>query len=109
MKILIKTKLLIDGAKKYVEVRDYELGKDVKVIHCVSKDYKACYHVGEEYMILPVNKQSGGKVVNTQQSMFPPYKYYKMIKFLWKPKGEVETAQISDKKPIFIGNKAVLP
>lgn len=109
MKILIKTKLLVDGAKRYIEARDYELGKDVKIIHCLSKDYKGCYHIGEEFMILTVAKQKEGKVVNTQQSMFPPYKYYKMIKFLWKPKGEIEVKQVADKEAIFVGNVAKLP
>jgi len=110
MKILVKTKLLEDGAKRYVEVRDYELGRDVKIIHCLKgKDYKSCYHVGEEFMILTVARQKDGKVVNTQQSMFPPYKYYKMIKFLWKPKGEVENKQVAEKELTFVGNKVLLP
>lgn len=109
MKVLIKTKLIPDGKKQYLEVRDYELGKDLKVIHCTQKDYKKCYHINEEYMILTVAKQKEGKIVNTQRSMFYPYKYYKLVRFLWKPKGEIEVEQVADKEIEFDGNVAKLP
>lgn len=101
MKVLVKTKLIPDGNKQYCELRDYELGKELKVIHCTQKDYKRCYHIKEEYMILTVAKQKEGKIVNTQQSMFYPYKYYKLIRFLWKPKGKIEVMQVADKKADF--------
>lgn len=81
MKTLIKTKLL-EG--KYLEVRDYEMGEPLRIIHCETKDYKNCSHENEQVMFLSVTQQKKGKVVNTQQSKFPPYKYYKMYKFLWK-------------------------
>jgi hypothetical protein len=102
MKTLIKTKLL-EG--KYVETREYEMFKDtLRIIHCKSKDYKSCNHVGEEIMFLSVAKQKKGKVVNTQQSKFPPYKYYRMYKFLWKPTGTVKPKI----EPIFVGNTAII-
>lgn len=84
MKTLIKTKLL-DG--KYLEVRDYEMGQDLKIIHCTNTDHESCSHDQEEFMKLTVKAQKKGKVTNTQQSKFYPYKYYKMYKFLWKPAG----------------------
>ncbi len=62
----------------------------VKVIHCLSKDYKTCNHSGEEYMTLTVAQQQKGRVTNTQKSQFYPYKYYRLYKFLWKPKGKIE-------------------
>ncbi len=83
MKTLIKTKL-IDPT--HIEVRDYELGQDLKLIHCISEDYKNCSHLEEEYMLLSKVNQKKGKVLNTQQSKFPPYSYYKIYKFLWKPR-----------------------
>jgi hypothetical protein len=83
MKTLIKTKLL-EG--KYVELREYEMfTHQLRVIHCLATDYKVCSHVGEPCMILSVSDQRKGVVVNTLQSKFPPYKYYRMYKFLWKP------------------------
>lgn len=97
MKLLIKTKLIEDAGRKYLEIRDYELGKDLKVIHCKEKDYKNCYHLKEEYMILTLSKQKEGKVINTQRSMFPPYSTYRLVRFIWKSKGEVETLQIDGK------------
>jgi len=110
MKVIVKTKLIDDGKYKYVELRDYELNKtELKVINCLSKNYKHCYHVKEEYMILSLAKQKEGKVFNTQKSMFYPYSYYKLIRFLWKPKGEIEQKQIADKEVIFVGNTAKLP
>lgn len=108
MKLLIKTKLIEVNNKKYVEIRDYELGKDLKVINCTSKNYKTCYHLKEEYMVLTVANQKDGKVFNTQKSMFPPYAYYKLIRFLWKPKGEVEQKQAGDKEYVYVGNTARL-
>jgi len=83
MKILVKTKLL-EG--KYLELREYELFHGpLKVIHCSAKDYKFCSHTNEPFMFLSVAQQKKGKVVNTQQSKFPPYAYYRMYKFLFKP------------------------
>lgn len=109
-KTIIKTKLIADGTKQYVELRDYELNKsDLKIIHCKSKDYRRCYHINEEFMILGKARHGEGKVINTQQSMFYPYAYYKLVRFLWKPKGEVENKNIANKEIIFIGNKAILP
>ena len=105
MKVLVKTKLI---DPEHVEVRDYELGRDLKIIHCVAKDYKSCYHVGEDYMVLTVANQKKGHVLNTQMSKFPPYKYYKIYKFLWKPKGKVEGMQINPSNITFEGNKAIL-
>ena len=83
MKTLIKTKLL-EG--KYLEVREYEMFKnDLKVIYCTDIDYNNHNHILEPYMILSIAKQKKGKVVNTLQSKFPPYSYYRMYKFLFKP------------------------
>ena len=36
-------------------------------------------------MYLTIGQQKKGKVVNTQQSKFSPYSFYKMYKYLWKP------------------------
>ena len=83
IKILIKTKLL---SGTHVEVREYEMFKhDLKVIHCTDKDYKTHDHILDPYMVLSLAKQKKGKVVNTLQSKFPPYSYYRMYKFLFKP------------------------
>lgn len=82
IRTLIKTKLL-EG--KYLELREYELFKEpLKVIHCSAIDYKFCSHTKCPFMFLSVAQQKKGKVVNTQQSKFPPYKYYRMYKYLWK-------------------------
>ena len=92
IKTLAKTKLL-EG--KYVELREQELFREpLKVIHCLSKDYKMCSHDKEEFMTFTVSQQKKGKVTNTQQSKFPPYSYYRMWKYLWKPKGKVENQSI---------------
>ncbi len=105
MKTLIKTKLLED---KYLEIREYELFKnDLKVIHCVSENYKTCYHVGEKYMTLTKAQQKEGKVTNTQQSKFPPYAYYRMYKFLFKPKGINEKESIAGKKFIQVNENTM--
>ena len=94
MKTLIKTKLL-EG--KYCELREYEMFKvPLKIIHCVAKDYGTCLHVGEDYMTLSLNDQKEGKITNTQQSKFPPYSYYRLYKFLWKPKGKIGGWQIDE-------------
>lgn len=82
LKTLIKTKL-IDPT--HVEVRDYELGQDLRIIHCTDIDYKNHDHIDEPFMFLRVSDQKKGHVINTQQSKFPPYSYYKIYKFLWKP------------------------
>ena len=92
MKTLIRTKLL-EG--KYVELKDYELFKEpLKVIHCESKDYKTCGHDGEGFMTFTLIQQKKGKFVNKQQSKFPPYSYYGIYKFLWKPRGKVENQSV---------------
>jgi hypothetical protein len=83
MKTLIKTKL-IDPT--HCEIRDYELHQQpLKVIHCIATDYRMCNHNGEDFMILSLAQQKKGKFLNTQQSKFPPYSYYGIYKFLWKP------------------------
>lgn len=105
IKTLIKTKL-IDPT--HIEVRDYEMGVDLKLIHCLEEDYRHCFHIGENFMILTRSAQKKGKVVNTQMSKFYPYKYYKIYKFLWKPTGQVEGKQIQDKKITYIGNRAII-
>lgn len=106
MKTLVKTKLL-EG--KYLELRDYNLFKgDLKVILCSTKNYKSCFHVKEPYMTLTVKQQEKGKVTNTQQSKFPPYKYYKLYKFLWKPKAVQEQTNLTDKKIRYEGNTAII-
>jgi len=93
MKILIKTKLL-EG--KYLELREYELFKQpLKVYHCASKDYKTCNHDECRFMILSLSKQKTGKITNTQQSKFPPYKYYRLYKFLFKPVQEMIAEDVS--------------
>ena len=84
MKTLIKTKLL-EG--KYCELREYEMFKvPLKVIHCKAKEYKLCPHEKEGYMTFTVEQQRKGKVTNTQKSKFYPYSYYRLYKFLWKPR-----------------------
>ena len=94
MKTLIKTKLL-EG--KYVELREYELFKQpLKVIHCESKDYKNCSHNNEGYMTFTVAKQKKGVVVNTLKSKFYPYAYYRMYKYLWKPKKNTGYTSVID-------------
>lgn len=97
MKVLVKTKLIEIEGKKFLEIRDFELGKDLKVIHCKDQDYKKCLHLKEEYMILTVSKQKEGKVINTQRSMFPPYATYRLVRFVWKEKGINEVEQVQDK------------
>jgi hypothetical protein len=85
MKTLIKTKLIDEN---HIEIRDYELHQQpLRVIHCTRVEYKFCDHLrmGEEFMILSLAQQNKGKFLNTQQSKFPPYKYYGIYKFLWKP------------------------
>lgn len=83
MKILIKTKLIDEN---HIEVRDYELHKDkLKLIHCIALDYKLCNHEKDEFMLLSLAQQKKGKFLNQQQSKFPPYSYYGIYKFLWKP------------------------
>jgi hypothetical protein len=83
MRTLIKTKLL-EG--KYLELREYELFKQpLKVIHCEATDYRMCNHNDEKFMLLSLAQQKKGKIVNTLQSKFPPYAYYRMYKFLFKP------------------------
>lgn len=83
MKILIKTKL-IDPT--HCEIRDYELHQQpLKIIHCTALDYKFCNHDKCEFMLLSLAQQKKGKFLNTQQSKFPPYKYYGIYKFLFKP------------------------
>lgn len=110
VKVIIKTKLILDGDKRYVELRDYELGKTaLKIINCKSRDYKTCYHLREDFMTLSLSEQKRGKVINTQKSMFYPYTYYKLIRFLWKPDGEIENIQVADKEITFDGNVAKLP
>lgn len=94
MKTIIRTKLLDEN---HVELRSYELGVPLKVIHCISDDYKKCYHEGEDYMILTVAGQKNGVVINTQTSKFYPYAYYKMVSFLFKPKGKIQEKQVQDK------------
>ena len=87
MKTVIVTKML---DQNHLEIREYHLFKvPIKVIHCVSKDYKTCNHENEGYMTFTVEQQKKGKITNTQQSKFPPYSYYRMYKFLWKPKYQV--------------------
>ena len=91
MKTLVRTKLL-EG--KYIEAKDYELFKEpLKMIHCISTDYKFCSHTSDPFMFLSLAEQKKGVVVNTQQSKFYPYSYYKIYKFLWKPfKGSADVA-----------------
>ena len=106
LRTLIKTKLL---ENKYWEVRFYELFKTpVKLIYCQVEDYKAHNHIGDLYQILTIVNQKKGKVVNTQQSKFPPYSYYRMYKFLFKPKGKIEQAQLTDKQITYKGNTAYI-
>lgn len=110
MKIIIKTKLIEIDKKFYVEVRDYELHKqDLKIIHCRSKDYKTCYHLREDFMMITKAEQKKGQVINTQRSMFYPYNTYLLIRFPWKVKGSVGGKQVADKEIIFDGNVAKLP
>jgi hypothetical protein len=98
-KTLIKTKLIDEN---HIEVRDYELFKQpLKLIHCVSENYKLCNHLGEDFMLLSLAQQNKGKVINTQQSKFPPYSYYKIYKFLWKPQ---HSAQDLDENPTNLAN-----
>ena len=86
MKTLIKTKLLINSKRTYIECRDYELNKQpIKLILCSDKDYKNHNHIMEPYMELSLSKQKTGRITNTQKSQYYPYEYYKMVRFLWKP------------------------
>ncbi len=57
----------------------------IRAIYCKGEDYKTCDHTEDKYMFLSIAQQKKGKVVNTLQSKFPPYAYYRMYKFLWKP------------------------
>lgn len=83
MRTLIKTKLL-EG--KYLELREQELFREpLRVIYCKDPEYNTHDHIGEQYMFLSTTQQKKGKITNTQQSKFPPYSYYKMYKFLFKP------------------------
>lgn len=94
MKTLIIGKLL-EG--KYAEVRDYQLGKDLRITHCLAEDRSKCFHEGEDVMILKVSQQKKGKVVNKLQSKFYPYKYNLIYKFLFKPmveKKEIEVPNV---------------
>lgn len=105
MKIRVTTKLL----GTHIELRSYELDKTpLKVILCVSTDYKNCYHEGEGYMTLTINAQQKGKIVNTQRSQFYPYAYYRMVSFLWKPKGKIQERQLEGKQIEFRGNVAII-
>lgn len=106
MKLLVKTKLL-EG--KYCELREYEMFKvPLKVVLCTSKDYGTCLHVGEEYMTFSLNEQKEGKITNTQQSKFPPYSYYRLFKFLWKPKGKIRGWQLDEKNLEFKNKNTIL-
>lgn len=88
MKTVIVTKML---DKNHLELREYWLFKQpLQVIHCESKDYKTCLHDKEGYMTFTVTQQHKGKITNTQKSKFYPYAYYRMYKFLWKPKFNLE-------------------
>jgi len=105
MKVLIRTKLLDD---KHIELREYELFKSsVKVILCSNKDYKTCYHLGEPYQVYTLSDQKKGTVTNTQTSMFAPFKTYRMYKFVWNPKKEIEVQQVADKQPVFVVENGV--
>ena len=106
MKTLIKTKLLDE---KHIELKSYELHKDIlKVIYCPREDYKTHSHIGDIYQIYSLKDQQKGKVLNTQTSHYPPFKTYLKIKFLFRPKGKIESTQLGDKKITFIGNKAII-
>lgn len=106
MKTLIKTKLL---ENKYWEVREYELFKTpLKLIYCQVDDYKNHDHIGDLFQTLTLEQQKKGKVTNTQQSKFPPYSYYRMYKFLFKPKGTVESIPLSERKITYVGNRAII-
>lgn len=107
MKTIIRTKLLDD---KHVEAREYELFKsDVKIILCSNKNYKSCYHIGEPFQVYTIKTQKEGKVINSQTSMFYPFKTYRMYKLRWSPKEEIKTKVVSDKEIIFTGDTAKLP
>ena len=60
--------------------------------------------LNEEYMILTLADQKKGKVYNTQHSMFNEGQTYKMIRFPWKIKGEIETIQVQDRAEFIIEN-----
>lgn len=104
MKTIVRTKLL---DPTHIELRSYELGVPLKVIHCISDNYKKCTHVGEDYMIYTEIMQKKGVVINTQKSKYYPYDYYRMLKFLWKPKGKIESTQLAGKKIIQINSNTV--
>ena len=88
MKTLVKTKLL---DSKHIELRSYELHVNIlKVIYCPREDYETHSHIGDLYQIYSLKDQQKGKVINTQQSKFYPYKNYLMLKFLFKPKGKIQ-------------------
>ena len=109
MKILPKTKLLTDGKHSYIEAREYELFKDkVKLLLCENPNYPICSHEGEKFMILTISQQRKGKVVNTLQSKYPPYSYYRMYKFLWKPEAQ-QREMFSTSPSVFQGLKERYP
>lgn len=106
MKTIIKIKLL-EG--KFLELRSYELDKyPLKIIYCKEKNYKTHSHVGEDYMTLTLAQQKKGKVVNTQQSQFYPYSYYRMVKFLWKPSGKMDSMYLTNQNIVYKGNTAYI-
>lgn len=110
MKIIVKTKLIEIDKKFYIELRDHELHKqDLKIIYCKGKDYKTCYHLGEDYTILTKAGQKNGQVINTQRSMFYPYKTYLLIRFPWLPRGKVRGKQVDEKNIVYENNIAKLP
>lgn len=95
MKTLIKTKLL-DAS--HIELRSFELHHDIlKVIYCQVDDYKTHSHIGDSYQIFSLKDQQKGKIVNTLKSKFPPYSYYRMYKFLFRPKGQIKDLQLVDR------------
>ena len=105
MKVLIKTKLL---ENRYWETREYEMFKvPIKLIYCQREDYNSHDHKGDLYQILTLEQQKKGRITNTQQSKFPPYSYYRMYKFLFKPKGQIESTQIADKNIVCDNDKGI--
>lgn len=106
MRIIVTTKLL---ENKYIEMREHNLFKvPLKVIYCQDKNYKVHDHIGDSYTTLTLEEQKKGVVVNTLKSKFYPYAYYRMYKFLFKPKGIIENMILGDKKVIYKGNKAII-
>lgn len=78
MKTILRKKLSEHNGRLYCELRDYEIKGQSKI--------RVIY--GDEQMFLTKSQLDKGVIVNTQKSQFPPYAYYKMIEFLWKPKIE---------------------